>query len=101
MKHRRLLVGSIIAIPIGVILWVVIGPIVALAGITSRYEGWWIFGRTVTEVTATYWVGVVLSIVGLIISIGGIVGIVLAIILEFLDRQQVAPTPSPMPKPPD
>lgn len=87
MKHRRLLIGSIIAIPIGIILWVIIGPIVAFAGITSHYEGWWIFGQTVTEVTATYWVGVALSIVGLIILIVGVVGIILAFVLEILDRE--------------
>lgn len=105
MKHRRLLIGSIIAIPIGIILWAIIGPIVALAGITSRYEGWWIFGRTVTEVTTTYWVGVALSVVGLIILIIGVVGIILAFVLEFLDRQRktptATPTPTTMPKPPE
>jgi len=95
LKHRRLLIGSIITIPIGLILWAIIGPIVALAGITSHWEGWWIFGQTVTEVTATYWVGVALSIVGLIILIGGVFGIILALVLEFLDRQPKTPSVTP------
>jgi len=105
LKHRRLLVGSIIAIAVGLILWAVIGPVVALAGITSHFEGWWIFGQTVTDVTATYWVGVALSIVGLIILVGGVVGIILAFLLEFLDRQRtsasVPPTPTTVPRPPE
>lgn len=104
MKHRRLLIGSIIAIPIGFILWAIIGPIIAFAGITSHYEGWWIFGQTVTEVTTTYWVGVGLSLVGLIILIVGVVGIILAFVLEILDKEHkttVAPTPSSVPKPPE
>lgn len=105
MKHRRLLIGSIIAIPIGIILWAIIGPIVAFAGITSHYEGWWIFGQTVTEVTATYWVGVALSLGGLIILIVGVAGIILAFVLEILDREHktpsVTPTSTPIPKPPE
>ena len=105
MKHRRLLIGSIIAIPIGIILWVIIGPVIALAGITSHYEGWWIFGQTVTEVTATYWIGVALSLAGLIILIVGVVGIILAFVLEILDREHktpsVTPTAATIPKPPE
>lgn len=88
MKHRRLLVGGIIAIPIGIIFWAVIGPTIAFAGISSHQEGWWIFGQTVTDITATYWVGVALSILGLIITIAGITGIILAFVLELLDREK-------------
>lgn len=105
MKHRRLLIGSIIAIPIGIILWAIIGPIIAFAGITSHYEGWWIFGQTVTEVTATYWIGVALSLAGLIILISAIFGIILACVLEVLDRQHkastITPTATTIPKPPE
>jgi len=87
LKHRRLLIGSIITIPIGFILWQIIGPIVALVGVTSRWEGWWIFGHTVTEVTTTYWIGVTIWVAGLIILIAGVVGLILAFVLEILDRQ--------------
>ena len=93
MKHRRLLVGSIIAIPVGIIFWAIIGPTIAFAGISSHQEGWWIFGQTVTDITATYWVGVALSILGLIITIGGITGIILAFVLELLDRGKTPSTP--------
>ena len=86
MKYRRLLVGSIIAIPVGIIFWAIIGPIVAFAGISSHQEGWWIFSETVTDITATYWIGIALSILGLIIMIGGITGIILAFVLELLER---------------
>ena len=93
MKHRRLLIGSIIAIPIGIIFWVIIGPTIAFAGLSTHQEGWWIFSETVTDVTTTYWVGVTLSILGLIIMIGGITGIILAFVLELLDRGKTPSTP--------
>ena len=93
MKHRRPLVGGIIAIPIGIIFWVIIGPTIAFAGISTHQEGWWIFGQTVTDITATYWIGVALSILGLIITIAGITGIILAFVLELLDRGKQPSTP--------
>jgi hypothetical protein len=86
LKHRRLLVGSIIAIPIGVILWVILGPVVAMAGVSSHEEGWWIFSQTVTDITATYWVGVAISLIGLIVLIAGVTGIIVAFVPELLDR---------------
>jgi len=92
MKHRRLFVGSIIAIPVGIIFWAIIGPTIAFAGISSHQEGWWIFSQTVTDITATYWVGVALSILGLIIMIAGITGIILVFVLELLDREKQPPT---------
>jgi len=103
MKHRRLLVGSIIAIPIGIIFWVIIGPTIAFAGISTHQEGWWIFSQTVTDITVTYWVGVALSLSGLIITIAGITGIILAFVLELLDREKQPPTKreTSMPKPPE
>lgn len=90
MKHRRLLIGGIIAITLGII-FLIVGPVVAQAGISSHFEGWWIFGTTVTDVSATYWVGVTLSLAGLIIVIIGIVGIILSFVLEVLDK---SPKPS-------
>ena len=94
-RNRNLLVGSIIAIPIGFILWVIVGPVIAQAGISSHFEGWWIFGHNVTDVSTTYWVGVALSMVGVIIVIIGGVGILLAFILEILDKSN-----KPIPPPP-
>jgi len=88
VKHRRLLIGSVICIPIGIILWVIVGSTIAMAGISSHFEGWWIFGSAVTDVTTTYWVGVAVSMAGLIFLIVGGFGILLAVLLEFLDRQR-------------
>ena len=87
MKHRRLLIGGTIAFVLGNIL-VIIGSVAAQAGISSHFEGWWIFSRTVSDVTATYWAGIALILGGLTIGIIGIVGIILASILEFSDRPQ-------------
>ena len=87
LRYKNLLIGSIIAIAVGIILWVFIGPFVALLGITSHTEGWWIFGQTVTDYTPVFWVGVAISIAGIIVLVGGIVGIILSLILEFLARK--------------
>jgi len=57
-------------VAIGLVLWLVIGPAIALTGITTRYEGWWPFGRLVIFVIA-------------------IVLLVLAVVLEILDRHKV------------
>ena len=88
MKHRRLLIGSIISIPVGLVLWLIIGTTIALAGISSHQEGWWIFSQTVTELTTTYWIGLTITIVGLISVIAGISGIIIAFVLEILDREK-------------
>ena len=87
MRYIKLLVGSIIAIGVGILLWVLIGPLVAISGITSHFEGWWIFGETVTDITPTFWVGVALSAVGVIGMVGGIVGVILSLVLEFLGKK--------------
>jgi hypothetical protein len=87
LKHRRLLIGGIITITLGIIL-LIIGPVVAQAGISSHFEGWWIFGTTVTDITTTYWVGVALTLAGFIIVIIGFVGIILSFVLEVLDKSQ-------------
>lgn len=105
MKHRRLLVGSIVAIPIGLVLWIIIGTTIALAGIATHQEGWWIFSQTVTELTTTYWVGLAISLLGLIIVIAGISGIIIAFVLEILDRgkkaEKTETRKTPIPKPPE
>jgi hypothetical protein len=102
VKHRRLLVGSIIGIPSGFVL-MLIGAFVARTGIYSYQTGWWIFSQYHTGTTTAYWVGLVLMLLGLIVIIGGITGIIIAVVLEFLDRgkaetaQEIPATP---PKPP-
>lgn len=84
MRYIRLLVGSIIAIGVGLLLWFLVGPIVAISGVSSHFEGWWIFGETVTDVTPAFWVGIGLSVIGAVVTVGGVVGVVLSLILEFL-----------------
>lgn len=88
MKHRRMLIASIIMLGIGIVLWQVLGPAIALAGVTSHYEGWWPFGSTVTELTPLYWVGFALSVTGFVIFIIAIVLLILAFVLEILDREK-------------
>lgn len=72
---------------VGLVL-LVLGQIVALSGITSRWEGWWIFGRPVTELTTTYWVGVFLLIIGLIIGVSGLIGTFLYFVLKSEDTRK-------------
>ncbi len=66
----------------------VIGPVIALAGVSQHYEGFWPFGSTVTDITATYWIGLAIGIIGICILAFGIVGIILAFVLEYLDKTQ-------------
>lgn len=86
MKHRKLLVGSVIAIPIGLVLWIIIRTAITLAGIAALQEGLWIFSQTVIELTTTHWVGLAICILGLIIVIAGTSEIIIAFVLEILDK---------------
>jgi len=81
-----MLIAGIVTVAIGLVLWLVIGPAIALTGITTRYEGWWPFGSTVTELTPLFWVGYGLSLAGIVIFVIAIVLLVLAVVLEILDR---------------
>jgi len=91
MKHRRLLIGSVVLIPIGIALWVV-GSVIAPFGIVEQTSGWWIFSSTTYETTWVYYLGLALAVGGLITIIGGASGIVITLILEFLDREKTQPT---------
>jgi len=88
LRRRRLLIGSIITIAIGFILWMIVGPVIAVAGAPSHWEGWW-HVRIVVEYTTLFWVGLIVSAVGLIILVAGLVVAVLAIMWEISDRQKV------------
>ena len=90
MKHRKLLIGSIIAISIGIVLWLVVGPVIAASGVYTYQTGWWIFSQTHSGTTTAYWAGLTLAVIGLIIVIGGITGITISLLLEFLDRNTPA-----------
>jgi len=100
LKHRRLIVGSIVAIAIGSILWAVIGPAIVLIGIpaqrtsevTPRISGdhkwsffkayFWLSGPPSIEMSSTYWLGFAISIIGLSILAAGVIGIILAAVRE-------------------
>jgi hypothetical protein len=88
MKHRKMLIAGIITIATGIVLWLVIGSAIALAGVATRYEGWFPFGHTVTELTPLFWVGYALSLAGLVIFAIGIVLLILAFVLEILDKEK-------------
>jgi len=80
MKHRRMLITGIITAAIGVIL-VVVGSMIARLGISSHFEGWWIFGSTVTDYGVVYWVGLGLAISGIgIVMAGGAVLLIVGIL---------------------
>ena len=84
MKHRKMLIAGIITAAIGAIL-VVVGSMIARLGISSHFEGWWIFGSTVTDYGLAYWVGLGLAISGIgIVIVGGVVLLIVGI-LELTD----------------
>jgi len=99
-----LIIGSIVAIAIGTMLWAVIGPAVVLIGRptprTSGDDGWAFFeayswlshgGRapSIAEISSTYWLGFAISIIGLSILVAGVAGIILAVVMEMRAHSSV------------
>jgi MFS family permease len=78
----------------GMILALIIGPAIAYAGVSSHWEGWWIFGHTVTDLTPVYWVGFGISIAGLALLATGGFGALIACLLEILDKHAQTSQPS-------
>ena len=90
MKHRRLFIGSIVSIPIGIAL-IIIGNVIAPFGVVGRTEWFFIIPYTAYEKTWVYYLGLGLSTVGLITIIGGISGIIMSSILEAMARREERP----------
>lgn len=92
-----MVIGSIVAIVIGTMLWLVIGPAVVLIGIPTRTseDGRWSFFQAYSwlsyppsteemssTISSTYWLGFAVSIIGLSIVAAGVAGIILAAVIE-------------------
>jgi len=87
MKHRRLFIGSIVLIPIGITL-IIIGDALAPFGVVGHTEWFFIFPYTAYEKTWVYYLALGLSTVGLITIIGGISGMIMSLILEVMARRE-------------
>jgi hypothetical protein len=83
----------------GIVLWVAIGPIIILIGIVTPStpdQKWsffkaypWLSGSPpLSEISSTYWIGLVFSVIGLCLLVGGIVGIILALSREFVGKRE-------------
>ncbi|MDH5713454.1 MAG: hypothetical protein OEY83_05895 [Candidatus Bathyarchaeota archaeon] len=90
MRHRRLFVGSMVSIPIGIIL-LILGNIIAPFGVQDHASGFWIFTTIHSEATGAYYLGFALAVIGLVTIIGGISGIIISIVLEILDKYIYTP----------
>jgi len=90
MKHRRLFIGSMVLIPIGIAL-IIIGRVVAPFGIVGHTEWFFIIPYTEYEKTWVYYLALGLSTVGLITIIGGISGIAISLILEAMGMREEKP----------
>lgn len=90
MRHRRLFVGSMISIPVGITL-LILGNIIAPFGVQEHTNGFWIFTATHHGATGVYYLGFALAVGGLITIIGGISGIIISMVLEILDRYMYTP----------
>ena len=88
MKHKKMLLASISMILVGVIFWLVIGPILFYLGIGSYTTGWWIFTETHYYITTLGYLGIGLTIAGLIVLIIGIGVIVVVGILEVTEQKK-------------
>ena len=97
-----MIIGSIVTIAIGSILWAVIGPAVVLIGIPTprtSEDGRWSFfqayswlshgGRapSIAEISSTYWLGFAVSIIGFCILVAGSIGIILVAVMEMRARK--------------
>ncbi|MCW4055208.1 MAG: hypothetical protein NWE82_00330 [Candidatus Bathyarchaeota archaeon] len=86
MKHRRVLIGSIILIAVGLPLWLAIGPALASMGIDVQIEesGWWIFKEKnyVYYETPMYWLGFGLTLGGLMVFAIGVALLPIVLVLE-------------------
>jgi hypothetical protein len=96
MKHREMLLVSIVIMAIGLILWLVIGPIILIFGVGSSTSGWWIFSETNYYLTPLGYLGLGLAIGGLVLLIIGILVLVITIVLELTERNK-QPIPPPPP----
>ena len=93
-----MIIGSIVAIAIGTMLWAVVGPAVIMMGSptprTSEDHRWsffqaysWLSYPPSTEdisstTSSTYWLGFAFNIIGLSIVAAGVAGIILAAVME-------------------
>jgi len=84
VKHRKMLIAGIITVAVGAI-FSVMGSMIARLGVSSHFEGWWIFGTTVTDYGVGYWVGLGFAIGGIAIIMVGIVLLLIVGILELTD----------------
>jgi hypothetical protein len=85
-----LFVGSMVSIPVGIIL-LILGNIIAPFGVQEHTSGLWIFATTYYEATGVYYLGFALAIIGLITIIGGMSGIIISVVLEILDKYIYTP----------
>ncbi len=84
------MIAGIVAIAIGSILWAVIGPYIVLIGRpTPTHErvffeaySWLSYPPPIAEVSSTYWLGFAISLIGLSILAVGVIGIILAAVME-------------------
>jgi ABC-type Fe3+ transport system permease subunit len=106
MRHRKMLISSVIIIAVGIVLWFIVGPITMLFGIgTGSYEttSWWGLVREThyyEYATSVYYVGLGLTLFGIILVIAGAVLIVITVILEFTKskpKEQLAVPTVPQP----
>ena len=97
-----MIIGSIVAIAIGPILWAVIGPAIVLMGIptprTSEDHRWsffqaysWLSGpdaddTSIAEISSTHWLGSATSIIGFFVLAAGVMGIILAFVPALVSK---------------
>jgi ammonia channel protein AmtB len=92
-----LIIGSIVAIAIGTMLWTVVGPAVVMMGNPTRTSedhrwsffqaySWLSYPPSNEEISSTissaYWLGFAVSIIGISIVTAGVAGIILAAVIE-------------------
>ena len=86
MRHRSLLIGSILAIAAGSYMWDYLGPMISVASGGFAGEGLWLRNLSVTAYTKPFWTGLMTSLIGFIILLAGAAGVIIVLFLFLKSR---------------
>jgi len=102
LKRQRLVVGGSLAIAVGSLLWVVVGPAVVLMGAPTSGRGsqWFFFeaypwlssSYSIANISSTYWLGFALSVIGFAVLVASTLLMILVLAEKTFHLQDSAKT---------
>jgi heme/copper-type cytochrome/quinol oxidase subunit 2 len=100
IQARVLLIGSVILVFVGFILWWFVGPAVILMGIKRlstkdlmdlAMNTGMLGSISLAELSSTYWIGFTISIIGSCILAAGVIGVILTLVLKYSPNARKEP----------